>query len=80
MEVYFLILLFILMMAALGLGFPVAFALPGSAILTIGLAAAAGLIFFGDAKIFFAQDGPLNGCPLELWISGPFIMTLNETH
>ena len=66
MEVYFLILLFILMMAALGLGFPVAFALPGSAILTIGLAAAAGLIFFGDAKVFFAQDGPLNGCPLEL--------------
>ena len=59
MEVYFLILLFILMMAALGLGFPVAFALPGSAILTIGLAAAAGLIFFGDAKIFFAQDGPI---------------------
>ena len=46
-------------MAALGLGFPVAFALPGSAILTIGLAAAAGLVFFGDAKTFFAQDGPI---------------------
>ena len=59
MEVYFLILLFVLMMAALGLGFPVAFALPGSAILTIGLAAATGLVFFGDAKTFFAHDGPI---------------------
>ena len=59
MEVYFLILLFVLMMTALGLGFPVAFALPGSAILTIGLAALAGLVFFGDPKVFFAQDGPI---------------------
>ena len=59
MEVYFLILLFVLMMAALGLGFPVAFALPGSAILTIGLAAVAGLVFFGDVKTFFAHDGPI---------------------
>ena len=46
-------------MAALGLGFPVAFALPGSAILTIGLAAVAGLVFFGDVKTFFAHDGPI---------------------
>ena len=59
MELYFLLLLFLLMMAALGLGFPVAFALPGSAILSIGLAAAAGLVFFGDAKVFFHQDGPI---------------------
>ena len=59
MEVYFLILLFVLMMAALALGFPVAFALPGSAILTIGLAAVAGLVFFGDVKTFFAHDGPI---------------------
>ena len=59
MELYFLLLLFIIMMAALGLGFPVAFALPGSAILTIGLAALAGWAFFGDVKIFFAQDGPM---------------------
>ena len=59
MELYFLLLLFLLMMAALGFGFPVAFALPGSAILSIGLAAVAGLTFFGDAKVFFHQDGPI---------------------
>ena len=59
MELYFLLLLFLLMMAALGFGFPVAFALPGSAILSIGLAAVAGLTFFGDAKAFFHQDGPI---------------------
>ena len=57
MELYFLILLFIVMMGTLAFGFPVAFALPGSAILTIGLAAATGLLFFGDVKAFFAQDG-----------------------
>ena len=58
MELYFLLLLFILMMLALGMGFPVAFALPGSAILSIGLAGLFGWVFFGDVKIFFAQDGP----------------------
>ena len=59
MELYFLLLLFLLMMAALGFGFPVAFALPGSAILSIGLAAITGLLLFGDAKAFFHQDGPI---------------------
>ena len=59
MELYFLILLFIVMMGTLAFGFPVAFALPGSAILTIGLAAVTGLLFFGDVKAFFAQDGPV---------------------
>jgi len=58
MELYFLFLLFVLMMVALGMGFPVAFALPGSAILTIGLAALFGWALFDDVKIFFAQDGP----------------------
>ena len=47
------------MMAALGFGFPVAFALPGSAIVTIALAALAGLLLFNDTKAFFAQDGPV---------------------
>ena len=59
MELYFLILLFLIMMGALAFGFPVAFALPGSAIVTIGLAALAGAVFFGDVKVFFAQDGPV---------------------
>ncbi|MGC6474130.1 MAG: TRAP transporter large permease subunit [Candidatus Puniceispirillaceae bacterium] len=58
MELYFLFLLFVLMMAALGMGFPVAFALPGSAILSIGLAALFGWVLFDDVKIFFSQDGP----------------------
>ncbi|MGB1183424.1 MAG: TRAP transporter large permease, partial [Candidatus Puniceispirillaceae bacterium] len=58
MELYFLFLLFVLMMVALGMGFPVAFALPGSAILTIGLAALFGWALFDDVKIFFSQDGP----------------------
>ena len=58
MELYFLFLLFVLMMVALGLGFPVAFALPGSAILSIGLAALFGWILFDDVKTFFSQDGP----------------------
>ena len=39
MELIFLALLIILMAWALGVGFPVAFALPGSAIITISLAA-----------------------------------------
>ena len=60
MELLFLALLVILMAAALGSGFPVAFALPGSAILTIGLAALAGFVFSGSADAYFAQGGPLN--------------------
>ena len=58
MELFFLALLFILMIWALTSGFPVAFALPGSAILSIGLAAATGYILEGDPSTFFAQDGP----------------------
>ena len=40
MEHLFLSLLVLIMIAALASGFPVAFALPGSAIIAIGLAAA----------------------------------------
>ncbi len=57
MELVFLALLIILMAGALGAGFPVAFALPGSAILTIGLAALAGYLFAGNPDAYFAQDG-----------------------
>ena len=59
MEHLFLALLILAMAGALASGFPVAFALPGSAILTIGLAALAGYVFTGDASSFFAQDGPV---------------------
>ena len=47
MELLFLAILVVLMATALGSGFPVAFALPGSAILTIGLAAITGYRFNG---------------------------------
>ena len=47
------------MAGALASGYPVAFALPGSAILTIGLASVTGYVFAGDVSAFFAQDGPV---------------------
>ncbi|MEJ2036551.1 MAG: TRAP transporter large permease subunit [Maritimibacter sp.] len=46
------------MAAALGSGFPVAYALPGSAILTVGIAAGAGWLFAGSVDAFFYSDGP----------------------
>ncbi|XDZ65275.1 TRAP transporter large permease subunit [Alphaproteobacteria bacterium LSUCC0684] len=58
MELLFLAILFLTMMYALGSGYPVAFALPGSAILTILLAGAAGYMFAGDSGAYFTQDGP----------------------
>ena len=57
MELLFLGLLLGLMMLSLGAGFPVAFALPGCAIVTIGIAAAAGALVMGDARAFFASGG-----------------------
>lgn len=59
METVFLVILIITMIAALASGFPVAFALPGSAIVSICLAALFGYVFEGDASAFFAQDGPI---------------------
>ena len=59
MELLFVALLVLFMAGALGMGFPVAFALPGAAILTIGLAALTGVIFAGDTGAYFAQDGPI---------------------
>jgi tripartite ATP-independent transporter DctM subunit len=58
MEVYFLLLLVFLMVAALSSGFPVAFALPGSAILAIAIAALCGYLFVGDTDAFFSHGGP----------------------
>lgn len=59
MELFFLALLFLIMMYALGSGYPVAFALPGAAILTITLAGLTGYAFTGDAGAYFIQDGPI---------------------
>ena len=58
MEIYFLALLLLLMAFALASGYPVAFALPGSSIIAIGLAALCGLVFAGNSDAFFAQGGP----------------------
>jgi len=60
MEVLFVAILVLLMAVALASGFPVAFALPGSAIIAILLAAISGLVFAGDPDAFFAQGGPSN--------------------
>ena len=48
MELVFLALLFVLMMYALGSGFPVAFALPGPAIVATALARTKGPSIEGD--------------------------------
>lgn len=59
MELLFLVILILLMVIALGAGYPVAFALPGSAIMTIALAALCGSMFAGDPSAYFAQGGPI---------------------
>ena len=59
MELFFVALLVLIMAGALGMGFPVAFALPGAAILTIGVASLTGAVFAGDVGAYFAQDGPV---------------------
>ena len=61
MELYFLALLIILMAGALASGYPVAFALPGSAILSIVAAAVCGYLFEGNPDAYFHQEGPISG-------------------
>jgi len=58
MELLFLALLVVIMATALGSGYPVAFALPGAAIISFGLAAACGYIFTGNMDAFFHSGGP----------------------
>ncbi len=58
MELLFLFILILIMISALGSGFPVAFSLPGSAILTISLAALCGFIFEGNVAAYFAHGDP----------------------
>lgn len=59
MELFFLLLLVVLMIVALTSGFPVAFALPGSAIIAISLAALCGWLFADNPDAYFAQGGPV---------------------
>ncbi len=58
MELLFLVILILLMAFALGSGYPVAFALPGSSIIAIVLAAICGYLFTGNVDSYFAQGGP----------------------
>ena len=59
MELFFLAILFLTMMFALGSGYPVAFALPGAAIFTIALAGLIGAGITGDSGAYFVRDGPI---------------------
>lgn len=58
MELFFLALLIITMALALGSGYPVAFALPGAAILSISAAAVFGYLFTGYTDSYFHSGGP----------------------
>ena len=59
MELVFLAVLILLMVFALMSGFPVGFALPGSAILSIAAAALFGWLFADDPSAYFAHGGPI---------------------
>ena len=59
MELVFLVVLILLMVFALMSGFPVGFALPGSAILSIAAAALFGWLFEGSVSAYFAHGGPI---------------------
>ncbi|MZR31076.1 TRAP transporter large permease subunit [Sneathiella litorea] len=58
MELVFLALLIFLMALALGSGYPVAFALPGSAIVTVSIAAIIGYAATGNPDAYFSHGGP----------------------
>ncbi len=59
MEIFFLIILLLVMAIALASGFPVAFALPGAAIITMAVAGVSGYLVAGNSSIYFTQDGPI---------------------
>ena len=59
MEIFFLIILLLVMASALASGFPVAFALPGAAIITMAVAGVSGYLVAGNSSIYFTQDGPI---------------------
>lgn len=59
MELVFLGILLFLMLWALTSGYPVAFALPGSAIMAIGIASLCGYLIEGDTSAYFAEGGPV---------------------
>ncbi|KMW56249.1 TRAP dicarboxylate transporter, DctM subunit, unknown substrate 6 [Candidatus Rhodobacter oscarellae] len=58
MELFFLAVLVITMAVALGSGYPVAFALPGAALISIVSAAVAGWAFESNMDAYFHSGGP----------------------
>lgn len=58
MEVLFIFILVLIMMTALGTGFPVGFALPGAGVVAIAIAALLGFVFEGNTHAYFANEGP----------------------
>ena len=58
MELFFLAVLFLTMAFALGSGYPVAFSLPGAAIISILAAAVFGFLFEGNSSAYFHSGGP----------------------
>ena len=58
MELLFLVLLIAMMVIALSSGYPVAFSLPGAAILAISAAALCGFLITGDSSAYFFEGGP----------------------
>ena len=61
MELFFLAVLFLTMAFALGSGYPVAFSLPGAAIISIVAAAVFGYLFEGLLMHIFTAVVPTNG-------------------
>lgn len=58
MELFFLAVLFLTMAFALGSGYPVAFSLPGAAIISIVLAALFGFLLEGNSAAYFHSGSP----------------------
>ena len=57
MELLFLALLLIVLIIALGSGYPVAFSIPGSAILVVAIASFSGYLVTGDVDAYFTHGG-----------------------
>ncbi len=58
MELFFLAFLFLTMAFALGSGYPVAFSLPGAAIISIIAAGVVGYLIEGESAAYFHSGGP----------------------
>ena len=58
MELFFLAFLFVTMAFALGSGYPVAFSLPGAAIISIAAAALFGYLIESDSAAYFHSGSP----------------------